>query len=52
MGYLLWLAASVKFLVPFSLFFALQDQIGLKLDAQTGPVEIFVIVSAEKPAAN
>jgi uncharacterized protein (TIGR03435 family) len=35
-----------------SLFSAIQEQLGLKLDLQKGPVEVFVIVSAEKPAAN
>jgi uncharacterized protein (TIGR03435 family) len=35
-----------------SLFTALQDQLGLKLDAMRGPVEIIVIDSAERASAN
>jgi bla regulator protein blaR1 len=35
-----------------SLFSALQEQLGLKLDAQKGPVEILVIESIERPSAN
>lgn len=34
------------------LFMALKEQLGLKLEAQKGPVDYFVIDSAEKPAAN
>lgn len=35
-----------------SLFGAVQEQLGLKLEARKGPVEIFVIDHAEKPIQN
>ena len=44
-------ASAPEFSAP-SLFSALQDQLGLKLEPHKGPVEVFLIVSAEKPAAN
>jgi uncharacterized protein (TIGR03435 family) len=35
-----------------SIFSALQEQLGLKLESKKGPVEYILIQSAEKPAAN
>src|SRR5215471_14688403 len=44
-------ASGAEFSGP-SLFSAIQAQLGLRLEPQRGSVESFVIVSAEKPAAN
>jgi uncharacterized protein (TIGR03435 family) len=34
------------------IFEAVQDQLGLKLEAQKGPVEVIVIDHVEKPSGN
>jgi uncharacterized protein (TIGR03435 family) len=37
---------------PPSLFEAIQEQLGMKLDAVKAPADVMVIENAEKPSAN
>jgi uncharacterized protein (TIGR03435 family) len=48
---LTWAAEDQSTSSP-SLFTAIQEQLGLRLEATKGPVEILVIDRAEKPSAN
>ncbi len=46
-----WSSGEVDTTVP-TVFSALQEQMGLRLEASKGPVEILVIDSVDKPSAN
>ena len=35
-----------------SFFTAVREQLGLRLDAQTAPVEVFIVAGAERPSEN
>src|SRR5262245_37073767 len=42
----LWLAASVKFLVPFAALVALGEQFGLRTAAQVAPMHVTLVVNS------
>lgn len=50
----LWLAnyALHRVFVPIFKVLGLREQLGLKLEARRGPVEVLVITRAERPSAN
>ena len=45
-------AAAADASLPSTIFTALQEQLGLKLESQTGPVNILVIDHVERPSEN
>jgi uncharacterized protein (TIGR03435 family) len=44
--------ASADPSLPSTIFTALQEQLGLKLESQTGPVDVLVIDHVEQPSEN
>jgi uncharacterized protein (TIGR03435 family) len=42
--------AAIEQFPPF--FLAMQEQLGLKLDRQNGPVEVLIVDRVERPAGN
>jgi len=49
---LVWIAGPTADMDGPSIFSALQEQLGLKLNAQKGPVEMIIIDGAKRPSAN